>query len=289
MNSSMTSVPSSWTGYGTGRAVLPTAGPAPRTPPAAHWPASSSRPKLGAARPWRGSRGCGGSSGPPVARVAVEQAVLGRAVALRRQQAARVPGTARSTRWTSASLPVLSTPRSVSRALRSRDDPLRRGLRPVLGEVVGGPVGAELGVVVGEQVIDASGHWGLRTGARRRDNGQREDGQVGGGHTRGSTVDIGAPPSRLRVRACARRPGQPGRGPPVAQRLFPAPLAWTPCCDSRPSSCGPCATTRPTPRCRATSCSCGPATSAGWRRASTRGCRSAWPCCRTSSASSARR
>ena len=54
-------------------------------------------------------------------------------------------------------------------------------------------------------------------------------------------------------------------------------------------SCARCATTRRTPRCRATGCWCGRATSAGPRRASTPGCRWACGCCATSRRSSARR
>ena len=61
------------------------------------------------------------------------------------------------------------------------------------------------------------------------------------------------------------------------------------CCGCRPCSCGPCVTTRPTPRSRATGCWCAPATSGGPRPAGSPGCRWASGSSATSSASSARR
>ena len=61
------------------------------------------------------------------------------------------------------------------------------------------------------------------------------------------------------------------------------------CCACRPCSCAPCARTRPTPRCRATGCWSGPATSAASRRASTPGCRWASWCCANVEPSCARR
>ena len=57
----------------------------------------------------------------------------------------------------------------------------------------------------------------------------------------------------------------------------------------RRCSSAPCARIPPTPRCRATGCSCAPATSAAPRPASTPGCRWADGCCATSSRSCARR
>ena len=79
---------------------------------------------------------------------------------------------------------------------------------------------------------------------------------------------------------------------PISQRLSktqPMPRSPRCCCGCRRCSCGRCVRIRPTQRCRATDCWCGPATSAGPRPASTPGCRWATRCSATSSGSSARR
>ncbi len=68
------------------------------------------------------------------------------------------------------------------------------------------------------------------------------------------------------------------------------PLGSSACCCGCPRcSCAPCATTRPTPRSRATGCWCAPGTSAATRRASTPGCPWATASTATSSAWCARR
>ena len=90
------------------------------------------------------------------------------------------------------------------------------------------------------------------------------------------------PPGALRARPTADSGGRrERRANGIRRRRYPwrvvqptpGALPWP--CACRPCSCEPFARTRRTPRSRATSCSCGPATSVGSARASTPGCRSA--------------
>ena len=91
-------------------------------------------------------------------------------------------------------------------------------------------------------------------------------------------------PYAVRVFAETRSRSTTERSPPRRNGHGRAPSHHypPPPCGCPRSSCARCATTRPTPRSTATSCSCGPAASAACRRASTRGCRSATACCATS-------
>ena len=195
----------------------------------------------------------------------------------------RPSGTARWTRWTSASLPVLRTPSSVSIAALLGDDPVgtadrgRAWRRPRWSRAVR-RMGRRSGRRSASHMSgDCSPTGGAPSGTARSARGG--GGRADAGHTRTAVDRHGAPP---RPRRASSRAGRHVRIAPTARNRFNraalASLARAATVHAVPAH----PARRPGRRRGAEPQAAGarPATSAGSRRASTRGCRWGWWCWR---------